>query len=130
MIKIIFFTFIISIQSFAADFKAEIEIDRINSMSDTSMSDKKQIHKELLKLKKQNLEFKIKLMQKKSYEASRFHYTLTLKYLLEKIPNKLSAMPNCKALYHSLLNDYKTTWEKLEQPTHHIWTSFEKICKS
>jgi hypothetical protein len=109
----------------AAEFNQVSEINKVNELTN-----KLEIHTKLMKLKKNNIAYKKKLQAQDRYSPDRFHYTITLQYLLEKIPSNLEDMPTCNALYHQLLNSYKTSWDKLKPPTHHVWVSFEKICKS
>ena len=122
--KIIFFIILlVPFTVSGSEFDPEYDIDRINLMND-----RQQIHKELLLLKEANLKYIQELLHEESYKPNLYHYSITLELLLEKIPAQLDNMPDCRSLYHSMLDDYKVEWDELELPSHHIWTSFEKLC--
>lgn len=120
---LISFLFLV-ITSEAFSFDPDYELDRISNLSK-----KGDIHLELLKLKNKNEQFKVSLQKEKSYKPNVFHYTITLKYLLDKVPKNINEMPDCKSLYGSILNDYKVKWQELRPPTHLVWKSFEKLCR-
>ncbi|MDP7319689.1 MAG: hypothetical protein QF441_03730 [Bacteriovoracaceae bacterium] len=102
----------------------EKRINQINKLTNS-----KKIHQELIKLKKQNKKKLKKLEKEKTYLPNKYHYLITLDFLLDQIPARLNQMPTCKTLSLRLKNAYKTDWKDMPSPTHHLWVSFKKICK-
>ncbi len=124
MIKVIIFLSLLIEPSYAKDFKPKETIDKI-----LNLNNPKDIHKNLIILKKENKKFIRTLLKEKSYKPVIYDYATTLEILLDNIPHKVEFMPTCKSLREKMLSDYKTTWEHLSPPSHKIWPVFQKICK-
>lgn len=118
---IIFLLFINS--SYARELNIKSEIKRINKLTD-----KQQIHLELIKLRKKNQAFINFLMQDNSYRPDDFYNANDLDLTLEKLPVRFSEIPRCIDIKNSLMADNKASWQNIGEQTLAIWNSIEKIC--